>query len=61
MSSPPEPQAGLLRLGARILAALPPAFLLLLALNLAVLYFLDQQAEGRIELLNKIIERCLPR
>ena len=46
-----------------IVGTLPPAFLVLVTINLAflgvVLWFLDSQLEARTVLLGRIIDRCL--
>jgi len=50
-------------LGARLVSALPPAFLLLVLLNVAflgiVLWFLDSQLNQRTKLVNELVNRCL--
>jgi hypothetical protein len=52
------------RLGERLIAALPPAFLLLCVVVIAflaiIMWGIDRQAEHRAALLNEIIERCMP-
>lgn len=52
-----------LKLGDRIVAALPPAFLLLVLMNVGflgmVLYFLNNQMEQRMALATKILDACL--
>lgn len=46
-----------------IVTTLPPAFLMLLLLNIAfigiVFWFLDDQMASRMAMLNKIIDHCL--
>ena len=50
-------------LGKQLITSLPPAFLILIALNAAflsvVLWFLDRQLDIRAALLGKIIDHCL--
>ena len=51
------------KISEKLIRALPPAFLLLLILNLifmgAVLYLVNHNAESRNVMLTKIIDRCL--
>ena len=50
-------------LGKHLISSLPPAFLILIALNGAflavVMWFLDRQLDIRAALLGKIIDHCL--
>jgi hypothetical protein len=52
-----------LRLGRSIVAALPPAFLLLCVINAAliamVLWFIDDQLDQRTKLVGILVERCM--
>jgi hypothetical protein len=63
---PPEPTnsvAAASGLGKALITALPPAFLVLAAVNVAVLWLVftavENQADQRLSILNKVIERCL--
>jgi hypothetical protein len=70
MSNDPNPQAApvntvgaLADLGARLVTALPPAFLMLCLVNAifigAVLWFLDDQLDQRTKLVGTLVDRCL--
>lgn len=52
-----------LDMGNKIVAALPPTFLLLVLINavfiVAMLWFIDHQMEQRLTLANRILEHCL--
>jgi hypothetical protein len=63
---PPEPTntvAAASGIGKALITALPPAFLVLAAVNVAVLWLVftavENQADQRLSILNKVIERCL--
>jgi hypothetical protein len=65
-SEPPRKNgvtATLAALGNQLVAVLPPAFVLLIILNViflgVVTYVFDRHAVARNELLTKIVERCL--
>jgi hypothetical protein len=51
------------RLGQSLIAALPPAFIMLCVVNAifigAVLYFLDDQLDQRTALVKTLVERCM--
>lgn len=51
------------RLGNALIGALPPAFLLLILLNVAfltmVMWFLDDQLSQRTKMAEKLFERCM--
>lgn len=47
------------RIGQSLISTLPPAFLLLIAINVGFLWFLADQMETRAILANKIIDHCL--
>jgi hypothetical protein len=53
----------LTELGRTALTALPPAFVVLVALNVAflavVMWFLEHQTAQRLDLVNKIVAKCL--
>ena len=59
----PDHAAGVLDLGRRVIASLPPAFIMLVLINAgfigSVLWFLDNQMEGRTAIVDKIVDRCL--
>jgi hypothetical protein len=50
-------------LGARVVTALPPAFLLLVLINVAflgvVMWFLDDQIAQRTHMAEKLFDRCM--
>jgi hypothetical protein len=50
------------RVGQLLIGSLPPAFLVLVLLNLVflaqVLWFVDHNLEARNELINKMVDRC---
>jgi hypothetical protein len=50
-------------LGRSLVAALPPAFVVLCIINLAflgmVMWFLNHNIQARLEILDKIITKCL--
>jgi hypothetical protein len=54
---------GVVDLSQKIVATLPPAFLLLVLINAlfigVVMWFLDSQAKQRTELVEKLIDRCM--
>ena len=58
-----EPTGLFSTLGRALIGALPPAFLLLCVINVAflaaVLWFLDNQSEARLHLIERIIDRCV--
>ena len=51
------------RVSQTLIGALPPAFVLLLLINVIflgiVMWFIDDQIQQRTELVEKVIERCL--
>jgi len=51
------------RLGQSLVSALPPAFILLVLINIVflgvVMWFLDSETEQRMVLVDKLLERCL--
>jgi hypothetical protein len=52
-----------LKLSNTIVGALPPAFLLLVLLNLAflglVMWFIDDQIQQRTDLVRRVVEHCM--
>lgn len=66
MSNNPEPRsltAALAALGTGLIAALPPAFLMLVVINTiflaVVMAFLNGQMEQRTAMANRILDHCL--
>lgn len=66
MSDPPPPPSSssvLVSISERLIRVLPPAFLLLIVMNIlflgAIAWVVDHNAEARNALLTKIVERCL--
>jgi hypothetical protein len=59
----PDHKGGVLDLGHRLIASLPPAFIMLVLINAAfigaVLWFLDAQMDQRTAIVDKIVDRCL--
>ena len=53
------------KIGQSLITALPPSFILLLALNVLllwiVLHFIDDQLDVRMKVLSDIVERCMAR
>ena len=65
-AEPPQPTGviGLVsRVGDDLIRALPPAFLLLVVLNIVflalVMWFINSQQEARNSLINTVIDRCM--
>lgn len=61
---PPTDQGGtLVRISERLIRVLPPAFLLLIVMNIlflgALAWVVDHNAEARNALLTRIVEKCL--
>lgn len=64
---PPQSNGGLVgaatRLGQSLITALPPAFLLLVLINVAflamVMYFIDHQLSQRTRLVNTLVDKCM--
>lgn len=58
-----QPPVGVVDLGRRLIATLPPAFLMLVLINAifigAVLWFLDNRMTERTALVDKIVDHCL--
>jgi hypothetical protein len=63
--TPPPPENGgtLVRLSERLIRVLPPAFLLLIVMNIlflgAIAWVVDHNSEARNTLLTRIVEKCL--
>lgn len=62
-ADPPVRAAGWVGTASAALATLPPAFLVLAALNAAMLWLVlravEAQSEQRLEILKTVIDRCL--
>ena len=63
MSDPPGVTGMLATVSERLIRVLPPAFLLLIILNVlmlgAVMWTVNHNAENRNALLSRIVEKCL--
>ena len=64
MSEAPPPASGvLIGISERLIRVLPPAFLLLIIINVmflgVMMWVFNHNAEARTELLTKIVEKCL--
>jgi hypothetical protein len=59
----PDPTATIVSVSDRLIKALPPAFILLIIMNIlfmgALAYSVQHNAEARNEMLARIIDRCL--
>ena len=60
--SPKGVSSAVTEIGRAIVSSLPPAFLLLCLINVAflwiVLTFVQHQTDARLDLINRIVDRC---